>query len=262
MRKTKPNLGRLGCLGKGRRVGRGAAGERNVQNEPNFGPACSVPVRALGSASILRAAGPRAGWACCEETPHGVTTNGARVQNEPNWARAPGNGRWLAGPRCPPDGDCAKRSQFGGRIVRNEPNLVRPGAADGRNCAKQSQTWEDWDIWAKRALWGRGSAGSEMCKTNPISKRQVSSLRFQGADRKEHVPDPLTSNFKPQTSHSLACKTKPMTDGFLVAAGTLSIRVFCGSDEHGYASVAMAPGGLAYRVSLIAYHCRPARAGG
>jgi hypothetical protein len=64
----------------------GRAPEAKCAKRTQFGPACSVPVRALGSIGTLRAAGPRAGWVCCEETPDGVTTNGVRVQNEPNFA--------------------------------------------------------------------------------------------------------------------------------------------------------------------------------
>jgi hypothetical protein len=37
MRKTKPNLGGLGYMGKGHRAGRGPAGGQNAQNEPNLG---------------------------------------------------------------------------------------------------------------------------------------------------------------------------------------------------------------------------------
>jgi hypothetical protein len=51
----------------------------------------------------------------------------------------------------------AKRTQFG------------PAGADaGGNCAKQSQTWGNWGIWAKVIVWAVGRPGSEMCKTNPI----------------------------------------------------------------------------------------------
>jgi hypothetical protein len=140
--KTKPNLGGLGHVGKesccvrpGRgardcgvriadcglkQAGRGRAPEAKCAKRTQFGPAGSVPVRAWGSMGILRAAGPRAGCACCEETPDGVTTNGDRVQNEPNFAP--------------------------------------PQAADGGNCAKRSQTWRDWGMWAKTVVVC-GSAG-------------------------------------------------------------------------------------------------------
>jgi ribosomal protein L34E len=62
--KTKPNLGELGYVGKGCRMGRGSAGESNVRNEANL-------------------------------------------------ARAPANGRGLAGRDARPECDCAKRTQFG-----------------------------------------------------------------------------------------------------------------------------------------------------
>jgi hypothetical protein len=52
----------------------------------------------------------------------------------------------------------------------NEPNSARPGRVRGTKCAKQSQTWRDWGMWAK-AVVGRGSAASETCETNPIRQR-------------------------------------------------------------------------------------------
>jgi hypothetical protein len=52
----------------------------------------------------------------------------------------------------------AKRTQFG-----------PAGTDDGRNCAKRSQTWENWGMWAKAVLvWAVARPGSETCKTNPI----------------------------------------------------------------------------------------------
>ncbi len=78
---------------------------------------------------------------------------------------------------------CAKQTQFpagsGGpasrgrgpirRNVQNKPNLARPQAAGGGNRAEQSQTWEDWGMWAKAvAVWDMARPGSETCKTNPI----------------------------------------------------------------------------------------------
>jgi hypothetical protein len=100
------------------------------------------------------------------------------------------------------------------------------------NCAKRSQTWGDWGVWAKAVVvWGVARPGSETCKTNPILKCQVSSLKFQvsGRKEKEYVPRALTSNFKPHTSHSpptasgggVAGKTKPIsTAGGRSRAGT------------------------------------------
>jgi hypothetical protein len=173
---------RIGDCGL-RDAGRGPTPEPKCAKRTQFGPACSVPVRALGSMGTLRAAGPRAGCACCEETPDGVTTNGARVQNE--------------------------------------PNLARPEAADGGNCAKRSQTWRDWGIWTK-AVVVRGVArpGSETCKTNPISKR---SFKFEVSSVKPEESGVHPSDFKLHTCHfklpaqrpvgRVTCKTKPIPGG-------------------------------------------------
>jgi hypothetical protein len=55
-------------------------------------------------------------------------------------------------------------------IAQNEPNLPRPRAPNGGNCAKRSQTWGDWGMWAKIVVvWSAARPGSEVCKTNPIS---------------------------------------------------------------------------------------------
>jgi hypothetical protein len=52
----------------------------------------------------------------------------------------------------------AKRTQF-----------VPEQVADERDCAKRSQTWVDWSIWAKAIIvWGVARLESETCKTNPI----------------------------------------------------------------------------------------------
>jgi hypothetical protein len=62
----------------------------------------------------------------------------------------------------------AKRTQF------------RPaGAADGADCAKRSQTWGDWGMWAKVvAVWDVAWPGSETCKTNPIRGPGAPRLRI------------------------------------------------------------------------------------
>jgi hypothetical protein len=65
------------------------------------------------------------------------------MQNEPNWGPgAPDCGLMIADcgledAACgrAPEAKCAKRTQFGGRIVRNEPNLAWPEA----ECAKRTQ---------------------------------------------------------------------------------------------------------------------------
>jgi hypothetical protein len=78
------------------------------------------------------------------------------------WEEAPG-GRG-------PSVKYAKRSQFRGQSVRNEPNLARPQGLGGGKCAKRSQTWVDWGIWKKGVVvWGAARPRSEMCETNPIS---------------------------------------------------------------------------------------------
>ncbi len=59
----------------------------------------------------------------------------------------------------------------------------------------------------------------QLCKTNPISKCEVPSLKSEVSDRKGHVPGALTSNFTLQTSNSppnlpvggIACKTNPIS---------------------------------------------------
>jgi hypothetical protein len=43
----------------------------------------------------------------------------------------------------------ARTVASGGAIVRNEPNLARPGAGARGNYAKRSQTWGNWGVWAK-----------------------------------------------------------------------------------------------------------------
>jgi hypothetical protein len=53
--------------------------------------------------------------------------------------------------------------------AQNEPNFDRPEVGDGGNCAKRSQTWADWGMWAKAVVvWGVARQGIETCKTNPI----------------------------------------------------------------------------------------------
>ena len=55
------------------------------------------------------------------------------------------------------------------RSAQNEPNFTPAQPADGGHCAKRSQTWRDWGIWAKAiVVWRVARAGNETCKTNPI----------------------------------------------------------------------------------------------
>ena len=64
-----------------------------------------------------------------------------------------------------------------GRILRNEANSRRrragrgpKGMGRGTNCAKRSQTWEDWGMWAKAVIvCGAAWPESGTCKTKPIS---------------------------------------------------------------------------------------------
>jgi hypothetical protein len=98
------------------------------------------------------------------------TSPRAIVPNEPNWARAPENGRGPAGR------DARRRV-----IVQNEPNSriepcetnpiwLRPGG----KCAKQSQTWGKWDIWAKSGVWGMVPPGVKRAK-----RTQFRSVKFR-----------------------------------------------------------------------------------
>ena len=74
-----------------------------MQNEPNL-PRWQCARQSIGKQEHpARAGGPRAGRAGFEETPDGVTTNGARVQNEPNFPLAAG--------------ECRRRN------AQNKPNL-------------------------------------------------------------------------------------------------------------------------------------------
>jgi hypothetical protein len=183
MRKTNP-------ISPGRRV--------NVQNEPNFGQRRKMsggdaqpPIRS-GAGSTKR----------------------RNVQNEPNSARAPGNGRGPAGAGAPPESDCAKRTQFlycGLRIVRNEPNSsigdcgfrdaygLPPSARCGpivRNEAKLGRTGVYGQGQSSCGAWlGRGVKRAKRTQF----QRGVSSLKFQVSSRKSQASRPLTSHFTLQT---------------------------------------------------------------
>jgi hypothetical protein len=204
----------------------------------------------------LRPGGPGAtgGWVC---RAHLQTRRGRRPVSPlavkrytHGWPSVQNKANWWAG--APPlwIGDCglkeagldgvrAKRTQFGGRIVRNEPNFAPPQAAGGGNCAKRSQTWGNWGMWAEAvSLWSvarpgsktcktnpisstegrrrrvnvqnepnlarlRTRAGGEMRETNPISKCQVACLKSQVSGRRGQTGHALTSNCTPHTSNSL-----------------------------------------------------------
>jgi hypothetical protein len=95
------------------------------------------------------------------------------VQNEPNLARA--------------EGKCAKRTQS--RPLAEDVGWGRPtpDGVGGRlygapKSAKRTQSAPRAQEWA-RAGGPCGAAGERLCKTNPISKCQLSSLKFQGSGR-------------------------------------------------------------------------------
>jgi hypothetical protein len=66
---------------------------------------------------------------------------------------------------------CAKRTQFrsaGAVSARNEPSWAPQRARAGGKCAKRSQTWRDWGMWANLILGRQSASHGETCKTNPI----------------------------------------------------------------------------------------------
>jgi hypothetical protein len=119
-----------------------------------------------------------------------------------------------------------------GRIARNEPNFAQAQAADRGNCAKRSQTWGKWGMWAKAVVvWGVARPGSKTCKTNPIwpgrrvhaqnepnSRRgrvgrgsggvgrlcKTNPIRATGGRSRAGTPNPRRAE---------ACKTKPIWPG-------------------------------------------------
>jgi hypothetical protein len=157
-----------------------------VRNEANFAPVteevgrgrptCEEPKRA--KRTQFRATGwhPAANRAK-------RTQSGSRARD---WARAGGAG-------VPPEGKCAKRTQFGPgvggrrkRNAQNEPNLARP----------------------------RAGAGGQMRKTNPIrpgreqapeakcaKRSQFGSVKFEVPSVKPEGPSPAASDFKLHTSN-------------------------------------------------------------
>jgi hypothetical protein len=110
----------------------------------------------------FRARGPRLRIGDCglriESCRPGTTGNGVRaeqsqfraagcvprgiMQNEANFARAPGNGRGLVGRDAPPECDCAKRTQFPAGSGGTRPQ----GRGTRGNRAKQSQFRRPTDI--------------------------------------------------------------------------------------------------------------------
>jgi hypothetical protein len=139
------------------------------------------------------------------------------VQNEPNFAR-PGA---VAGGQMRKTNPIWPRRTGGAGTggVRREVPSVRSGRSSmppsyfkvqtsnftlpNGKCAKRSQTWGDWSIWAKAVVVSVvARPGSETCKTNPISKCQVFSLKFQAAGRRGQTGHALTSNCTLHTSNS------------------------------------------------------------
>jgi hypothetical protein len=146
------------------------------------------------------------------------------VQNKPNLARALGSGRGLAGPpgpaggqicktnpipggvRCPEVprawGDYAKRTQFGDRIVRNEPNFARPGRLTEENVRNEPKLGGH-EVYRQRsscvAVAGPGG-NTQMRKTNPIS--------VTGAERRAGTPNPRSGRGQ-ALRRAEECKTNP-----------------------------------------------------
>jgi hypothetical protein len=138
------------------------AGRRvNAQNKPNLATgeftlngvvrgsygrfACDVPLKNKANFSIADCGLGIAEWKMSGGDAQPTRRQGARNEpnraggcrrprapNEPNLARAPGNGRWLAGRDARPECDCAKRTQFGAAAgVGGRPGAVRRGRLAG-----------------------------------------------------------------------------------------------------------------------------------
>jgi hypothetical protein len=119
----------------------------------------------------------------------------ANVQNEPNSRRGPGPGLRIerCRPRVGAGGQMCKTNPIPGRrpaANRAKRTQFRPAqAADGGDCAKRSQTWGDWSIWAKDVvLWGLVRPGNETCKTNPILPVCGRAPEGRGAKRTQFGP--------------------------------------------------------------------------
>jgi hypothetical protein len=102
------------------------------------------------------------------------------AQNEPNFARRGPRDCGLAIADCglkEPglDGVRAKRTQFQGRIVKNEPNLVRP---EGR-CAQQTQS--------------RPPAEGVRRGAQPPIRSGASSMKSQSVQNEANLPGPLAA---------------------------------------------------------------------
>jgi hypothetical protein len=139
----------------------GAGRSVNAQNKPNLARreltlnnvekgsygrlACDVPLKNKANFSIADCGLGIAEWRMSGGDAQPTKRQGARNEpnraggcrrprapNEPNLARTPGNGHWLAGRDARPECDCAKRTQFGAAAgVGGRPGAVRPGSLSG-----------------------------------------------------------------------------------------------------------------------------------
>ncbi len=192
--KTNPISPECQGMGEG---GRGRRG-RSVQDEPNFGPAWAGPglqwakdakrTQFGGVKCAKRSQSGSAGLACegkscetnpipagrarrglrgggrlCETNPiwgNPAGVRGAVVQNAPNFARAPGNGRGRPGPGGSAGTNGAKRTQFRGVGQRVQYSsfhcsIIPPSQSDA-NRAKRSQSL---DCGFRIADWGKPAVG-------------------------------------------------------------------------------------------------------
>jgi hypothetical protein len=61
------------------------------------------------------------------------------------------------------------RTDAGGEMRKTNPIWTGRGRTPEARCAKRSQTWGDWGVWANAVvLWGGARLGTETCETNPI----------------------------------------------------------------------------------------------
>jgi hypothetical protein len=144
-------------------------------------------------------------------------------------------GDGLASTPCPVRADFAKRTQFGtvrlgrawgrGAIVQNEANFGESGWDRRAKRAKQSQTWEDWGMWAKAVIVsGTASPGSGTCETKPIPPagtgpqgrgtrdKCAKRTQFQGMGRLVEYPAFHYSIIPPFQSHADCAKQTQFRD--------------------------------------------------
>jgi hypothetical protein len=188
--------------------------EEIVQNEPNF------PRPRAGAGGEMRRTNPISAPAGHPEGGKNALRRHYKRRNSCE-----------TNPISPAAGVCRRQN------AQNEPNSSRRGAGDGGNCAKRSQTWGGWGMWAKSVVvWGVARPGRETCKTNPIW-----SGRGADAGNKTRETNPIPKGrpvgripIIPLFHHSTipmrrwSCKTKPNL-GQLGYAGKGSYRVGHGS---------------------------------